>query len=148
MKNIFALIAASVAGLVLWSGCTTNPVTGRKELTGLVSPQQELQLGIQSFDQMKQQQAIDHDPAANAMVQKVGKRIAAVASKDLPNAQWEFVVFDSPEANAFCLPGGKVGVYKGLLAVANDESSLATVIGHEVAHAALHHGSERMSEAM
>src|SRR5436190_15088245 len=148
MKNIFALIAASVAGLVLWSGCTTNPVTGRKELTGWVSPQQELQLGIQSFDKMKQEVPIDHDPADNALVQRVGKRLAAVAGKDMPDAQWEFVVFDSPEANAFCLPGGKVGVYKGILPIAKDEAGLATVLGHEIAHAAAHHGAERMSEQM
>src|ERR1043166_6637493 len=147
MKNIFALTVASLAGLVLWSGCTTNPVTGRKELTGLVSPQQELQLGIQSFDQMKKEVPIDRDPAANALVQRVGKRLAAVASKDMANAQWEFVVFDSPEANAFCLPGGKVGVYTGILPLTKDEAGLATVIGHEVAHATSHHGAERMSQA-
>jgi predicted Zn-dependent protease len=81
-------------------------------------------------------------------VQKVGKRIAAVAGKSLPTAQWEFVVFESSEANAFCLPGGKVGVYTGILPVTKDEAGLATVIGHEVAHAVARHGAERMSEAM
>jgi len=88
---------------------------------------------------------VSKDPQANAMVQRVGKRIASVAK--LPNAQWEFVVFDSKEANAFCLPGGKVGVYSGLLPLVKDDAGLATVIGHEVAHATLHHGAERMSEA-
>jgi predicted Zn-dependent protease len=80
-------------------------------------------------------------------LQKVGKRIAAVTAKDMPNAQWEFVVFESKEANAFCLPGGKVGVYTGILPVTKDEAGLATVIGHEVAHAVARHGAERMSEA-
>ena len=79
---------------------------------------------------------------------RVGKRIAAVATKDMPNAQWEFVVFDSPEANAFCLPGGKVGVYTGILPITQTEAGLATVLGHEIAHATAHHGAERMSEAM
>ena len=74
--------------------------------------------------------------------------IAAVASPDLPNAQWEFVVFDSKEANAFCLPGGKVGVYAGILPITKTEAGLATVLGHEVAHAAAHHGAERMSEEL
>jgi len=140
-------VALALGAIFVFTGCKTVPETGRRQLN-LVSSSQEMQLGLTAFNDVKKETPISHDPAANAMVQKVGKRIAAVASKDLPNAQWEFIVFDSPEANAFCLPGGKVGVFKGLLAVANDESSLATVIGHEVAHAALHHGSERMSEAM
>lgn len=150
MKNLrlFPSIVAFLILLTLASGCSTVPVTGRKQFTGLVSPSQEMQLGLTSFEEMKKTTPISHDPAANALVQKVGQRIAAVASKDMPNAQWEFVVFDSPELNAFCLPGGKVGVYTGILAVTKDESGMATVIGHEVAHAVARHGAERMSEAM
>lgn len=127
------------------SGCMTNPETGRKELS-LVSSSEEMQLGLASFDKMKKELPVSHDPAANAIVQKVGRQIASVAK--LPNAQWEFVVFESKEANAFCLPGGKVGVYTGILPITRDESGLATVLGHEVAHAVSHHGKERMSEAM
>jgi len=147
MKKIIALILGSAAGVLIFAACTTNPITGRKELTGLVSPQQELQLGIQSFDQMKKEVPIDRDPADNEMVQRVGKRIAAVASKDMPDAKWEFVVFDRPEANAFCLPGGKVGVYKGILPIVKDDAGLATMLGHEIAHAVSHHGAERISQA-
>src|SRR5439155_18786937 len=147
MKKFIGMILSSVVAVSLFSSCTTNPVTGRKELTGLVSPQQELQLGIHSFDQMKQQVPIDHDPADNAMVERVGKRLAAVTSKDMPDAKWEFVVFDSPEANAFCLPGGKVGVYKGILPICQDDAGLATVLSHEIGHAISHHGAERLSQA-
>jgi predicted Zn-dependent protease len=107
-----------------------------------------MQLGLTSFEQLKKETPISKDAAANALVQKVGKRIAAVAGPDIPNAQWEFVVFDSKDANAFCLPGGKVGVYLGILPVTKDEAGLATVIGHEVAHAVARHGGERISEAM
>lgn len=138
------LVVAAVAAL---AGCSTNPVTGRKELTGLVSHEQELQLGLQSFDKMKQEVPIDHDPNDNAMVQRVGKRLASVANKDMPNAQWEFVVFDSPEANAFCLPGGKVGVYKGILPICQNDAGLATVLAHEIGHAVSHHGAERLSQS-
>jgi len=147
MKTIrgFSIGWIALAALFL-AACSTVPVTGRKQLS-LVSGEQEMQLGLTSFDQMKKETKISTDPRANALVQSVGKRIAAVASKDLPGAQWEFVVFDSPEANAFCLPGGKVGVYSGILPITKDEAGLATVIGHEVAHAAAHHGAERMSEA-
>ncbi len=131
--------------MLVLAGCTTVPETGRKQLM-LISPQQEMQLGLSSFDQLKQEVPISKDPAANALVQKVGKRIAAVAP--LPNAQWEFVVFESKEANAFCLPGGKVGVYTGILPITQNEAGLATVLAHEVAHAVAHHGGERMSDAL
>src|SRR5256885_4163959 len=145
MKKILRRWAATLAVAIIVIGCTTVPETGRKELN-FIPAGQEMQLGLTSFNQLKQQTPVSHDPAANALVQKVGRKIASVAQ--LPNAQWEFVVFDSKEANAFCLPGGKVGVYSGLLPITKDEAGLATVIGHEVAHASLHHGAERMSEAM
>jgi metalloendopeptidase OMA1, mitochondrial len=144
-------VRTASAGFVIfafvWVSCSTVPITGRKQLN-LVSPQQEMQLGLTSFEKMKQQVAVSKDPAANALLQKVGKSIAAVAAHDMPDAQWEFVVFQSKEANAFCLPGGKVGVYTGLLPITRDEAGLATVIGHEVAHAVARHGGERMTRAM
>src|SRR5258706_5354226 len=151
MKNKFVarVLVSTLIGLlaVVLSGCDTVPVTGRSQFN-IMSTDQEMQLGLTSFDQLKKDTPISKDPAANALVQKVGHRIAAVADKDMPGAQWEFVVFESKEANAFCLPGGKVGVYTGILPITKDESGLATVIGHEVAHAVARHGGERMSEAM
>lgn len=127
------------------TSCSTVPETGRRQLS-LVSADKEMQLGLTSFEKVKQETPISRDRAMNDLVQKVGRRIAAVAQ--LPNAQWEFVVFESKEANAFCLPGGKVGVYTGIFPITQDEAGLATVIGHEVAHAVARHGGERMSEAM
>jgi predicted Zn-dependent protease len=147
MQKHLGVGLVAISALVFFSGCSSVPVTGRRQLN-VVSSGQEMQLGLSSFDQLKKETPINHDPALNAVVERVGKRIAAVAGKDLPNAQWEFVVFDSKEANAFCLPGGKVGVYSGLLTITKDDAGLATVIGHEVGHAVAHHGSERMSEAM
>lgn len=132
------------AGLLLLAGCYTVPETGRKSFN-LMSSGEEMQLGFSEFEKMKKEVPVSKDPAANALVKQVGERIAAVAP--LPGAQWEFVVFDSKEANAFCLPGGKVGVYTGILPVTKDEAGLATVIGHEVAHAVARHGGERMSQA-
>ncbi len=126
--------------------CATVPETGRRQLL-LVGAKEESQLGLTEFQKIKQSTPVSHDAALNAMVQRIGQRIAAVAP--LPDAQWEFVVFDEPKtANAFCLPGGKVGVYSGILPITRDENGLATVIGHEIAHAAARHGAERLSEGL
>jgi predicted Zn-dependent protease len=146
MNRVFSL-GLTLLFLMVFAGCTTEPITGRKQLS-LVNADQEMQLGLSEFEKLKQETPISKDPQANALLQRVGKRIAAVASKDLPNAQWEFVVFESKEANAFCLPGGKVGVYTGILPITATEEGLATVLGHEIAHAAAHHGAERMSDAL
>ncbi len=134
-----------VVGSLLVS-CATVPETGRRQLL-LTSTGDEAQLGLSEFQKLKKDTPISRDASVNALVQRVGKRIAAVAP--LPNAQWEFVVFDDAKTvNAFCLPGGKVGVYTGILPITLNEGGLATVIGHEVAHAVARHGGERMSEAM
>src|SRR6266542_2965727 len=96
-KTSRGLFILACCGALAFSACSTVPVTGRRELN-IVSADQEMQLGLTSFDQLKQQTPINHDPAANAMVERVGRRIAAVAGKDLPDAKWEFVVFESKEA--------------------------------------------------
>ena len=131
--------------LLAWTGCSTVPETGRRQLI-LLSQAEEMQMGFSSFEQMKKEVPLSKDKKLNAQLQTVGKRIAAVAP--LKGAQWEFVLFDSPEANAFCLPGGKVGVYTGILPITKDDGGLATVIGHEVAHAVARHGGERVSQAV
>jgi len=143
--RVNALVVALLLSAVVFTGCTTVPETGRTQLN-ILSPSDEMQMGISEFDKMKQGVPISKDAAANALLQKVGKRIAAVAP--MPDAKWEFVVFESKEANAFCLPGGKVGVYTGILPITKDEAGLATVIGHEVAHAVARHGGERITAAM
>ena len=135
--------AAGLATLIL-GGCVTNEA-GRRTLM-LIGAGQEMQLGLSSFTQMKGQVPISQDRAANEMVRRVGERIKNVVK--LPGAQWEFVVFESKEANAFCLPGGKIGVYTGILPIVKDDAGLATVLGHEIAHATLHHGAERMSRGL
>lgn len=131
---------------VLLVSCATVPETGRRELL-LVGSAEEMQLGLTEFEKLKKSTPLCRDTAINAMVRQVGQRIAAVAP--LPDAQWEFVVFDEPKtANAFCLPGGKVAVYTGILPITRDEAGLATVIGHEVSHAVARHGAERLSHGL
>ena len=145
--KLLIALAVSISIAFLFTGCGTVPITGRSQLN-LMSPGQEMQLGLTSFEETKKQVPISKDAQANAMVQRVGQKIAAVATKDMPDAKWEFVVFESKEANAFCLPGGKVGVYTGILPITKDDAGLATVLGHEIAHAVARHGGERMSQAM
>lgn len=138
-----ALIAVIAAEL---SGCATVPETGRSQLR-LISADQEMQLGLTEFDKLKKSTPVSTDAGKRAQLDAVGRRIASVVQ--LPGARWEFVLFEQPEVpNAFCLPGGKVGVYTGILAITRDEAGLATVIGHEVAHAVARHGAERVSEQL
>ena len=141
----FMLKVAVVLCVWLVVGCSTVPETGRSQFN-MISPTAERSMGRDAFTQMKAKTSLSQDKNATAMVQRVGRRIAAVA--DLPKAQWEFVLFQNNQANAFCLPGGKVGVYTGLLPIAKTEAGLATVLAHEVAHAVAHHGSERISRVL
>jgi predicted Zn-dependent protease len=104
-------------------------------------------LGLKAFQQVLKEERISRDPVKNAMVRRVGHRIAKVVRR--PDFQWEFVVIDNDDvANAFCLPGGKVVVYSGLFRYVRNEASLATVLAHEVAHVVARHGAERMTHAL
>lgn len=137
-------LAALVLSLTV-AGCATAPVTGRRQLL-LLSEGEETALGLKSYQEVLATERLSTDPAANALVQQVGARIAAATGKSYP---WEFKVVDKPDmVNAFCLPGGKVVVYSGIFRVSQDANGMATVIGHEVAHAIARHGGERVSSGM
>ena len=128
----FALILAA---------CATSP-TGRSQL--LMMPEDQLdQMGLQAFEQIKQKEIIETDPAINAYV----KCVVAELTRDL-GGHWEVVVFRSDQANAFALPGGKVGVYTGLFKAARNQHQLAAVIGHEIGHVLARHSNERVSQEM
>ncbi len=128
------------------AGCARAPVTGRPQLI-LVSQGEELALGLSAYREILKKERISHDPRLNAMLERVGWRIARAARR--PDYKWEFHLIDNDKvANAFCLPGGKVFVYTGILKYTRDEDGLAVVVGHEVAHALARHGAERMSMAL
>jgi len=132
--------------LPLLTGCYTVPVTGRTSFM-LVSSDEEQTLGLQAFTDVKKETPVSHDSVANARVQRVGAAIARVS--EYPDWQWEFIVFDDTNTiNAWCLPGGKVGVYTALLPYARTDGELATVMAHEISHAIARHGAERMSQQM
>lgn len=145
------------AVLVLVLGCSTVPITGRKQLSFI--PQGELlTLSDQSYKQVLSQSQLSSDAAAKQQVVEVGQKIASAAEsfmkdngmeKELKNYKWEFnLVQDDKTVNAFCMPGGKIVVYTGILPVTQDVNGLATVMSHEVAHAIANHGGERMSQEL
>jgi metalloendopeptidase OMA1, mitochondrial len=141
-----AILAAAAAGY-LWFTAEEQevPITGRTQRVNLTDQQQE-QLGAQVYQQTLQESAgvIVASGPEYEMVQRVADRIASVGAEDKPEFEWEFALIDHPQANAFCLPGGKIVVYTGILPVAKTEAGLATVVGHEVAHATAEHGAERI----
>lgn len=140
-----AICAATVlaAALVGVACRTTVPETGRQQFNFL-DPAEEASLGLNEFQKMKKTMKISTDPGLNALVQRVGGRLSKFMP--VPNAEWEFVVFEDSAPNAFALPGGKVGVHTGLFQVTKNEAGLAAVIGHEVAHVVARHSGERLSQ--
>ncbi|WP_100656611.1 M48 family metallopeptidase [Alteromonas flava] len=126
-------------------GCATSP-TGRNQVL-LYSDSQLSEMGAQAFNGMKDSIQISNKAVENEYVQCVARPIIAQVSPEVFSGQWEIVVFDDPQVNAFALPGGKIGVYTGLLQVAENQHQLAAVIGHEVGHVIAQHGNERMSQS-
>ena len=141
-------IVASLLGLVaFFSGCTTVPETGRKQLS-LVPNDQIEQMAISQFQQLKQQSNVSQDPEMNAQLQRVGRRIARQAEQYMPNTQWEFVVIDEDVVNAFAMPGGKVAFYTGIFPLFESDDDVAIVMGHEISHVIARHGAERVSQQL
>lgn len=136
------------AGIIVLTltGCYTVPITGRTTFN-MVTQAEEAQLGLQAYEEAKAQTPQLKDSAVNDRVSRIGNRIARASH--FPEWDWEFVVFDDPDIpNAWCLPGGKVAVYSGLLPYVKTDGELATVMAHEIAHAIARHGAERMSQEM
>jgi len=138
------LTCSLLSSTLLLSACVTSSPTGRHQVL-LFNGTEMAQLGVQSFEEMKKTETISTDKKTNAYVQCVSQAITTTLGKQPDFEEWEVVVFDSPQVNAFALPGGKIGVYTGLLAVATNQHQLATVIGHEIAHVQANHSNERLS---
>lgn len=154
MKTIRFILLTVIASLLVSCGTSTRvPVTGRKQRL-LVSDEQVLSLSGQQYKEYMQSAKLSTDATNTAMVKRVGQRLAsAVVSylnanglgAETSNYQWEFNLVQNKEVNAFCMPGGKIVVYEGILPVTQDEASLAIVLGHEIAHAVAKHSAERIS---
>lgn len=129
--------------LLTVSACSTSS-TGRNQIS-LYSNAELNQMGVTSFDQMKKEIPISKDKATNDFVLCVANAITINVPQSAHQGEWEVVVFDSAQVNAFALPGGKIGVYTGILNVTENQDQLAAIIGHEVGHVIEHHSNERLS---
>lgn len=134
-----------VSGILILSACAVSPL-GRKQLKLMPGSQMD-SMGVQAFRDIKQQLRVERDPAPNQYVRCISYAITKEL-QDYPSAGWEVVVFRDPSANAFALPGRKIGVHTGIFLVAQTQDQLAAVIGHEIGHVIAEHGNERVSSAL
>lgn len=140
---------------MLFVACSTVPVTGRRQLS-LVSTSEMLTMSNQQYnDFLKSHKVVSAGDSRTAMVKNVGRNIQSAVEQyfrqnnlSLGGYSWEFNLIENAEANAWCMPGGKVVVYTGILPLTNNEIGLAVVMGHEIAHAVAGHGDERMSQGL
>ncbi|MBI4526234.1 MAG: M48 family metallopeptidase [Deltaproteobacteria bacterium] len=140
-RKAFGLI---LLGVVL-AACATVEYTGRRQLS-LISASQEKELGGDAYEEIRKKYPLSKNRAYQARIREVGRRIQLVAER--PDFDWEFNVLEGKEINAFCLPGGKVAFWEGIMPITGDATGDAVVMGHEVAHALARHGAERMSQAL
>lgn len=143
MNILFRLLGISL--LLTVTGCVTNPVTGKSQIS-LMSPEQEVASGAQNYVPAQQSQGGQYtvDPGLTTYVQSVGKKLAAVS--DRPDLPYEFVVLNNDVPNAWAMPGGKLAINRGLLVYLEDEAQLASVLGHEIVHAAARHGAQQQTQ--
>ena len=157
MKHIRILLMSMAAALLVSCGTTsTVPITGRKQNL-MVSDQQILSLSNQQYTEYMKTAKPSTNKKNTEMVKRVGQKLATAVtnylnnnglSSEVANFQWEFNLVQDQQINAFCMPGGKIVVYEGILPVTQDETSLAIVLGHEIAHAVAKHSAEQMSTAI
>jgi predicted Zn-dependent protease len=139
-RRSLLMAATATAGTAL-VGCNEFGELG----ASLVDREQVQSLGLQAYEEIKEKTPIYRDSRAQALVEQVGRRVVQASGSSLPADQWEFTVFDSKQLNAFALPGGKIGVYRGMLEfTGGDAAQLATVLAHEVGHVTADHAAERL----
>ena len=139
--------SALVILLLALAGCYQVPVTGRRAVN-LVDDREVTKMSLAMFDDMKGRQRLSRDRARIDQLNRVGERLARAAFWDMPDADWEFVLFENSQINAFAMAGGKVGVYSGLFKIAQTDGQLASVLAHEIAHVTAKHVHEKLSQEL
>lgn len=142
-RRVLQYLAMWSFGSCVCCGCRTVPMTNRKQML-LMPEDKEVAMGLSAYEEVKTKEPESKNPQYIALVTRVGQRIAQAANK--PDYKWEFHVIADDTQNAFCLPGGKVAVYEGIIPVCGNEAGLAVVMSHEISHALARHGGERMSQ--
>jgi len=155
MKKFKILLLSIITALSILS-CSTVPLTGRKQLN-LIPANEMLSLSYQQYHQFLTENKVSNDKKNTALTKKVGTNIQHAVEKylaennlsnRLEGYKWEFNLVQEDQVNAWCMPGGKVVVYTGILPITKNEIGLAVVLGHEIAHAIAEHGNERMSQGL
>jgi len=156
MRSLRWNVEVMIIAVFVLVACSTVPITGRKQLD-IVPNSTMLSTSFQEYDKFLEEHKLSSNQEQTQMVKRVGIRIQKAVeqyfqqknlSHQLDGYAWEFNLVESKEVNAWCMPGGKVVVYTGILPITRDEAGLATVMGHEIAHAVARHGNERMSQAL
>jgi predicted Zn-dependent protease len=143
----FSKSALAALAACLLAGCYEVPVTGRSAMN-LVDDKSVTKMSIAAFDDMKAKNPRSHDKERIDQLNRVCERLSKVVFWDMPDAEWEFVVFDVPQINAFAMAGGKVGVFTGLYKIIDNDDQLASVLAHEIAHVTAKHVHEKLSREM
>lgn len=156
MKKLKILFSALIISSLMLLSCSTVPLTGRSQLN-MIPNSEMLTMSYQQYDQFLKENKLSTNQAQVEMVKRVGSKIKASVEKymtdnkmadKLKGYKWEFNLVEDEQANAWCMPGGKVVFYTGILPITQDENGMAVVMGHEIAHAIAEHGNERMSQQL
>lgn len=154
LRRVFLALFAAL--FMFLGACVTNPITGRQQLL-LIPSSEMLSMSFSQYGQFLKDHKLSSDQQSAAMVKRVGRRIQGAVERyakekgwedRLAGYKWEFNLVESKEVNAWCMPGGKVVVYTGILPLTQNEIGLGVVLGHEIAHAIAEHGNERMSQGL
>ena len=153
-KNIILILFLAFS--VFTNSCSTVPVTGRNQLS-IIPASQLMSMSFQQYDEFLKENKVSNDAKQTATIKNVGMKIQKAVEQYMANNNlsshlngyaWEYNLVDNEQVNAWCMPGGKVVFYTGILPICKDEAGIATVMGHEIAHAIAEHGGERMSQGL